>query len=167
MSTEELKLLDISVKFGVPIITFIAGFLVSRFTMSKKERKDYEIQLLETSRELIEEQGSAFEEFALSIYQYANKEEQPNLDDFFAISSKGALYFNRIKITCDAIIANKVDDDSIRNTIVPKVKEAIERSLPDFHKTLRDIADKDGIKYTGELKRENYESMYTVYEMYS
>lgn len=167
LTPEEIKLLDVFVKFIVPTATFILGFFVSRFSMSKKERKDYEIQLLETSREIVNEQSEAFQEFAEALYHYANKKEEPDLDDFFSISTKGELYFNRIRMACDAIIAKKVDEDSIKNSIFPKVKEAVERSLPDFYSTLTEIAEKEGIKYSGELRRENYESIYTVYETHS
>lgn len=151
----------------VPIATFILGFFVSRFSMTKKERKDYEIQLLAESKELLEEQAEAFQEFATALHKYANKKEGPDLDDFFSISTKGEIYFNRVRISCDAIIAKKVDKDSVRNTILPKVKEAIERSLPDFYSTLQEIAKKEEIKYSGELRRENYESIYTVYETHT
>ena len=167
LTPEDIKLLDVFVKFIVPIGTFILGFFVSRFSMSKKERKDYETKLLETSRELVEKQSEAFQEFTEALYQYANKDEDPDLDDFFKISTKGELYFNRIRIACDAIIAKKVDEDSIRNSILPKVKEAVERSLPDYYSTLAEIANKENIKYSGELRRENYESIYTVYEIHA
>jgi len=167
LTPDEIKLLDVLVKFVVPIGTFILGFIISRFTMSKKERKDYESELLETSRELITAQGEAFQEFAAAIHHYANKDEAPDLDDFFSISTKGELYFNHIRMACDAIISNKVDEDSIRNTIFPKVKEAVEKTLPDFYSTLIEIAEKENIKYSGELRRENYESIYTVYETHT
>ena len=163
-SPEEMKLLEVFLKFLVPIATFILGFFISRFSMSKKERKDYELELLKTTRDLLNGQSKSFQEFAEVLYLYANKDEEPDLNDFFLISTKGELYFNQIRIACDAIIAKKVDVDSLRNSILPKVKEAVERTLPDFYSTLTEISVKKGIEYSGELRRENYESIYTVHE---
>ncbi|WP_157958248.1 hypothetical protein [Salinicola sp. CR57] len=167
LSPDDLKAVDLLIELGIPIGTFLLGFFVSRFTMTKKERKDYEIQLVETARQLIGEQTDAFQEFSKAINKYANKKGEPNLDDFFLISTTGEVYFSRIRASCDAIIAGKVDKDSLKNTIFPKVKDAVERSLPDFYKTLKEIAEREGITYSGELKRENYESIYKVYGKYA
>ncbi|ANE55202.1 hypothetical protein AYM39_08440 [Methylomonas sp. DH-1] len=154
------------IKVLIPIITFILGFIVSRFTMSKKERKDYESSLFATSIKLLEEQDKAFNEFSESLFSYANKKEAPNLNDFFSIATKGQLYFSKLSMSCDAIISGKLDKDSVKNTFTPKVKECVERSLPDFYDTLKRISIANKLEYNGELRKENYESLYVVYEKY-
>lgn len=164
-AVEETKMLALILKGVVPIITFIFGFLVSRFTMSKKERKDHEHQLLETTRGLIDEKVKAFEAYSAAIYQYTNA-KKPTGDNFFDISTKSVLYFNRITLICDAVIAKQIEQNTLRNTIIPNVKDAVERTIPDTAKTLRTIAVNQGFKYNSDFKREDYKSIYSVYEKY-
>lgn len=150
-----------------PIITFVLGFIVSRFTMSLKERKDYEQKLFENGKGLMEAQNSQFQEFTAALQKYINKTGEPTLDDFFEISTIGENYFYQLKISSDAILAGKVATDVRDNTLVPAIKEAITKSLPIFYSTLQTIAAKKNILYRGKLKRENYESMYSVVEKYA
>jgi hypothetical protein len=150
----------------VPIITFILGFFASRWTMTKKERADVSQKQFENAKSLMEAQNATFQEFTAALHKYANKKGKPSLTDFFDISTAGERYFYQQKITCDAILSDKVDASTRDNTLVPKIKESVERTLPDFYKTLQSIAGRREIEYEGTLKRSNYESMYAVVEKY-
>jgi hypothetical protein len=55
----------------------------------------------------------------------------------------------------------------MENTHIPIIKDVIEKTLPTFYETLQDIAQKQKIEYSGELKRENYESIFKVYDKYA
>src|ERR687892_76582 len=92
----------------VPIITFVLGFLVSRFTMSKKERKDYEQTLFINGKELLEAQNSRFQEFSTALHKYTSNPGAPTGDDFFEIATAGEKYFYQLKISADAILSDKV-----------------------------------------------------------
>lgn len=151
----------------VPIITFVLGFVVSRFTMTLKERKDWEQKLFENGRGLTEAQNSRFQEFAAALHKYLNKAGEPTLDDFFEISTVGEKYFYQLKISSDAVLSGSVPADVRDNTLVPGIREAVTKSLPAFYSTLQAIAAKKKIRYSGELRRENYESMYAVVEKYA
>lgn len=150
-----------------PIITFILGFFSSRFTLTLKERKDYEQKLFENGKGLMEAQNSRFQEFAAALQKYFNKAGDPTLDDFFEISTVGEKYFYQLKISSDAILSGNLPADIRDNTLVPGIKEAVTKSLPTFYTTLQAIAAKKSIAYSGELKRENYESMYAIVEKYA
>lgn len=154
-------------KVLIPIITFLLGFFVSRFSMTLKERKDYEQTLFENGKALMEAQNARFQEFASSLQKYSSKPGEPTLDDFFEISTVGEKYFYQLKISSDAVLTGKVPADVRDKTLVPGIKEAVTKSLPTFYSTLTTIAEKKNISYNGKLKRENYESMYTVVEKYS
>lgn len=164
---EHVSQFDSLLKWATPFFTFVLGFLVSRFTMSKKERKDHEAKLVETANKLTAEQARSYQEFIKAFHRYANNKEGSTLDDFFEIATKGELYFDHMRQTCDAVLANNVDKTAVTNSIYPKVKDAIERTLPDFYSTLHEVAQREGIQYKGELKRENYQSIYLVYEKHS
>lgn len=150
----------------VPIITFVLGFFASRWTMTKKERADVRQKQFENAKALMEAQNKTFQEFSAALMKYANKKGQPSLTDFFEIATSGENYFYQQKITCDAILAGNVDSATRDNTLVPKIRESVERNLPDFYRTLQSIAAKRGIEYDGTLKRSNYESMYAVVERF-
>lgn len=166
-AAEHAGYFDIFIKWIAPFVTFIFGFLVSRFTMSKKERKDHEANLVETTNRLTAEQTRSFQEFTKSLHHYLNKQDVANLDDFFDIATKGEIYFDHMRQTCDAVLADNVNKTAITNSIYPKVKDVVERTLPDYYNTLRELAQKEGIQYNGELKRANYEAIYTVYEKFA
>lgn len=150
-----------------PIITFVLGFFVSRFTMTLKERKDYEQKLFENGKGLMEAQNSRFQEFAAVLQKYVNKTDETTLDDFFDISTVGEKYFYQVKISSDAVLSGNVPADVRDNTLVPGIKEAVTKSLPTFYSTLQSIAAKKNIAYSGKLRRENYESMYAAVEKYA
>jgi hypothetical protein len=150
----------------IPVITFILGFFASRFTLSKKERRDIEQTQYENSKQLMESQNDRFQEFASALSRYIAKEDPPTLDDFFQISTVGERYFYQQKITSDAILSGIVDPKSRDNTLVPKIVETIEKSLPAFYNVLQIIAKKKNFPYAGKLERKTYESLYLVAEKY-
>jgi hypothetical protein len=150
----------------VPIITFVLGFFASRWTMTKKEAADVSQTQFENARALMEAQNATFLAFTAAMNKYANKKGKPSLTDFFEVSTAGETYFYQQKITSDAILAGKVDEISRDNTLVPKIRDAVQRTLPLFYETLQSIAAKREIEYEGSLKRENYESMFVVVEKF-
>jgi hypothetical protein len=142
------------------------GFFVSRWTMTKKERKDYEQILYENGNDLMEKQNDTFQEFTKSLKMYIENKDTPTLDNFYQIATSGEKYFYQQKIASDAILTNKVDARVRDNTLVPSIKETVSKSLPEYYKSLKNISGKNGFRYTGELKRDNYESLYLVVEKY-
>lgn len=166
MNSEELKILGVSIHVVIPIITFFLGFFASRFTMTKKERKDYKAKLQENSNRLYEEHNQKYSNFAKALYTYANKKEEPDINDFFEISTKGDLYFNHVKSICDSIISKNIDKNSMENTHLPFIKRVFEELLPQYYESLKTIAKKRNFQYKGELKKENYLSIFEVYHKY-
>lgn len=162
----EYKFIEQFLKVVMPIITFILGYFVSRFSMTKKEKKDHQARLQESSNKLAELCDQRYQEFALALNNYINKEETPDLNDFFNIATKGDGYLNQAKTLCDSILSGNIDKTSIKNTHLPMIKDIVEKVLPSFYETLQDIAKKKHIRYDGKLKRENYMSIYGVYENY-
>jgi hypothetical protein len=150
----------------VPIITFVCGFFVSRFTLTKKERKDVEQTQFENAKQLMESQHDRFQEFSLALTKYVGKDGEPALDDFYEIATVGERYFYQQKITADAILSGRVDSNSRDSTLVPKITETVEKTLPTFYEVLQKIAKKKHFPYHGKLERRNYESLYAVVEKY-
>lgn len=168
MGIEQLiSLLDIFVNVVVAIITFVLGFLVSRFTMSKKKKKDHKAMLQESSNRMSQEIASKFGEFTFALKKYIDRKGKPKFEDFYDIATKGEIYFAQVRALCDSIISSNIDKQSIKNTHFPLVKELVENVLPEYYETLKDISQKRDFEFDGELKRENYESIYKVYEKYS
>jgi hypothetical protein len=134
--------------------------------MTKEKRENHLAQLSAKGNKLLDNQRAAFQKFVSALHHYSIKDGLPNLDDFYQISTKGILYFNALNNMCNAIIANQVDAFTVPKSLMPKIKEDVERTLPVFYKTLQGIAQRCGTSYHGELKREDYEGLYSVYEKY-
>jgi hypothetical protein len=157
---------DIFLKVVIPILTFVMGFLASRFTMTKKERKDYNAKLQENSNSLLRSLDDQFQKFTLALKEYSSKSGTPTLNEFFTISTTGEGYFLQMKMICDSILSGNIDRQSVLNTHIQIIKEAVEKSLPAYYKTLQEIAEVQDLEYSGELSEDNYQSIYTVYDKY-
>lgn len=112
-------------------------------------------------------QHEKFQEFTSALQKYVAKDSEPTFDDFVQIATIGEKYFYQQKITSNAILAGKVDAHSRDSTLVPRLAETVNSNLPAYYRTLQSIAKRKGFPYSGELRRENYESLYAVVEKYS
>lgn len=153
-------------KVLIPIGTFVLGFFVSRFTLSKKERFDVEAQKQARSQELTKARDEAFTAFTAALTKYANCANAPGLDEFSAIATTGEKYFTVVQMISDATLNSQLPQIAIKNTHLRTVKEVVERSLPKFFRTLQDIANAKQLKYNGVLRRADYESIFVVYDKY-
>ena len=145
---------------------FVLGFITSRFTMTKKERKDYKAKLQDNSNSMLKSLDEQFQKFTLALREYTSIEGAPTSLEFYKVATTGEGYFTQMKMICDSILSGNVDSQSVMNTHRQNVKEVVDKSLPAFYQTMQEIAEATGIDYQGELKRENYESIYVVYEKY-
>ena len=153
-------------KFGVPFATFVLGFLTSRFTMSKKERADTSRAAFQDTRALMERQEQTFQAYASAINSYLTATSDSEVDHFLSIATTGETYFYQLKIACDAILSGNVDEVSRDNTLLPKIREATLETIPQHYETLKDISKKKKFNYSGELRRENYRSLYATIEKF-
>jgi len=151
---------------GTHVAAAIIGFLFSRLTMTCKERKDHQARLQDNSNKLSSELDKRYQGFTTAINKYVQKGGEPNLDDFYDIATTGDSYFSQCRMICDYILSGNMDEKSIKNTHLPVMKDVIDKSLPGYYGTLQKIAKKRNIPYGGILKRENYKSIYEVYNKY-
>lgn len=150
---------------GIPLATFVAGFLVSRFTLTKKDRKDVEQKNYENSSTLVDRYEVAYKEYTLAIKAYADAPSAA-LDDFTEIATKGDRYFTQLNFLASAILADKVDLTARDQLLLPKIRSAVSRSLPQHYDTLRSIATKHSFAYRGELRRTDYGALYEVIDRF-
>ena len=162
----EQQNLRVTLEIVVPIVTFLLGALISRLTMTKKEQKDYQARLQEYSNTLLRSLVDQYQQFTSALADYGSKNDPPSLREFHAISVSGEGYFMQLKMICDSILSENVDSQAIGNTHRQIVKDAVEKILPEYYSTLQEIAKKCDFPYSGELKRENYESVYAVYDRF-
>lgn len=142
--------------------TFVFGIAVGRFSMTKKERKDFEQKNYENTRELITQTDAAYETYGDALMAYKDA-PTPASTHFFAISRSGDLYFEKLNLMCAAILSGKVDREARNLFLLAKVRNAV-TSLEDHYATLAGLAQKLAIDWPGELRRENYEAIYVVVE---
>lgn len=156
---------------AMPVITFVVGgvcgFLVSRYTMSKAERKDHEQVQYQNGLDLRNEKEARVQAFQNAMVAYIKNEEAPSLDDFFLLSTTGNSYFNYLKNIADAIVQEKVDKHVRDNTFIPDIVEAINKTIPKYYTTLKAVAERISAPYDGRFLRSNYESLFVVAEKYA
>ncbi|MDZ4693423.1 hypothetical protein [Terricaulis sp.] len=151
---------------AIPIGTFVLGFLISHFTLSKRDRKDIEQTNYENTERLIEQHKAAFERYCSVLKAYDDAEE-PTFDHFYAIATAGEAYFYQARLMADAVLSEKVDTQIRDSTLMPKLKEMTNKTLPLHYSVLQSIAKKKEFEYHGELRRSDYESIYSAVERFS
>jgi len=145
---------------------FVAGFAVSRLTMSKAERKAHQQRLYENGKEHRKARDERSHDFQAALKAYILKVEPADLEDFHSISRAGELYFGELRMIADAILGKKIDDQVRDNTFVPDIVEALQKTIPAYYEELRRVADKIGVPFSGEFRRENYQSLVEVAEKF-
>lgn len=153
-------------KAGLPVITFVLGFITSRFTYSKKEKSDVTRAAYNEAKALMERQEQTYRIYIDTISSYHDCKKDEEFDYFTRIAGNGETYFYQMKIVADAILSENVDRTIRDTTFIPNLKRAINEILPSHYDFLRHVADRKGFKYSGALRRENYESLYLAVERY-
>ena len=144
----------------------VAGFLATRFTMTKKERVDANQKIFENSKDLMLAQNARYQDFTAAFQKYVNKSDPVTIDDFLSIANAGTNYFHQLMITSGAILDDKVSIGVRDESLVPAIQLAVTKNLPSYYRTLQSIAMKKGFDYEGKLLRSNYEALYVVVEKY-
>ncbi len=72
----------------------------------------------------------------------------------------------RLSFLGSAILSDKVDRSTRDQMLLPKIRAAVARTLPQHYDTLREIAKKHGFPYNGELRRADYQALYDVVEKF-
>lgn len=150
----------------VPILTFVGGFLVSRFTLSARDRRDEQQRRFENAEKLTKGQQEAFEGFAEALRVY-NTAKDPDFDEFHVVTVAGERYFSYQHFVAQSILGGSVDPRARDQTLVPKIADTITRTLPHYYMVLNNIARKKNYPYNGILKRKDYESLYEVVEKFA
>ncbi|MGA9580941.1 MAG: hypothetical protein WBR13_03095 [Allosphingosinicella sp.] len=153
-------------QIGTAVLSFLAGFLVRGFTYTAKERADVQQRNFVNARELAGLQQDRFNELSVALEAYAAEKGKPTVKDFAAISRAAQNYLYQQQITADAILSDKVDAVSRDNTLMPRLIDTAEKTIPKLYVTLHDIAKANDLIYPIEFKRENYESIYAAVEKF-
>lgn len=148
----------------IPIATFILGWLLSRYTLTKADRKKLDQDYYKNSQDLRQKHETLYSEYADAIQSYVSCEGDPTFEMFGEIAVKGDRYFGNINVIADAILSGKVDKQIRDSTFVPGICKAASLSLPRHYEVLQSIAKKKGYSYQGALDRANYGSLYAVAE---
>lgn len=149
----------------LPVATFVAGFIISRFTLTKKDRKDIEQKNFENTAKLLEQHDLAYTGYTQAIDDYASA-QSPDAANFLEIATKGDRYFDQIHAMSTAILSDKVDANSRENHLLPKIRAVADRTLSSHYGILESIAKKQGFVYSGELRRSDYNAIFSIMEKY-
>lgn len=150
---------------ALPVLGFVGGFFTSRWTLTKKDRKDLEQKNFENTGKLIEDHDQTYAQYAASLAAYADA-SSADVGNFVEIATRGDRYFLQLNMVATAILSNKVDRSARDQILLPNIRAAVMRLLPKHYDTLRSIVDKHGFAYAGELRRTDYGAIYDVVERF-
>lgn len=153
-------------KLIIAVVAFILGAILSRLTMSKKDRFDSNMKKQELSISLESEVTRSYQEY-INVLAKFNNTVSTTFDDFIEIEKSGAIYFNAINNLACTVLSKNVDDNSVQNSHLPKINEGYYRTIPQHYKTLQHIAKKCNFDYKGKFQEKNYQSMKQVIEKYA
>ena len=157
---------ETTVKVVLPIITFLLGFIVSRLSMSKKERFDTRAKTLEISNKLDSDITTAFQEYQKALGKLSNAEKQ-NLNEFLEVESTGVAYFQALNSAASAVLLGVISRELFKSIHLSKVAEGYYRVIPKHYETLKYIAGRCGLDYSGKFRSYNYQAMESALEKYS
>lgn len=144
------------------IFGLIFGFLPYCF-MNKKDRKELSIKLQNEADEIVEKIDVKSQEFKDELCNFS-KLNNVSIDDFNKITKFANAYFSQLKICCDNILSNTISLISMENTLLPHIKETVEKDIiKKYYQILRKSARKSNIPYKGQYKKEYYKSIFIVY----
>ncbi|OMO32251.1 hypothetical protein BH582_10905 [Vibrio sp. 10N.222.47.A9] len=152
---------DNLVKVGIAVGSFLLGAILSRFTMTKKERFDVNAKRQEQSNQLESEVASAYKNYIESLSKLDRK-ENITVDIFIKVESEGAAYFQALNSLANSMLSYNTEKESAKNSHVLKVKDGYERIIPAHYETLKSLARECDIPYKGEFMEVNYASMKKV-----
>lgn len=165
-AAELAKSLPWYVVVGGPVVLAAAlTFFAARVSFTKKEKADFEQTNYSNTMKLLEQHDAAYTKYTNAITTYAEA-QKPNFELFKEIATCGDIYFIQACLMCDAILSGKVDTHVRDNTLVPKIADIANRTLPRHYDTLRSIAKEKGWAYKGELRRKDYRSIFAVVEKF-
>lgn len=165
-ASELLKSLPWYVFAGGPVVLAAAlAFLSSRLSFTKKERADFEQDNYNNTTRLIDQHDDLYDKYTNAISAYTES-DNPSFDLFKNIAICGDRYFIHACLICDAILSGKVDTYVRDNTLLPRMSDIANRTLPQHYNTLQSIAKDKGWPYKGELRRKDYSSIFSVVEKF-
>lgn len=148
---------------AIAVGTFLLGQLMSRFWMSKKERKDVEQANYQNSSKLVETHEQSYRIYTAALSDYRGDPTEAN---FVKVATAGDDYFRQARFTCDAIMSDKINEHHRDSTLLPHFCRIVETTLPDHYAFMAREAEGHGFDYRGELRRDDHRSIYTVVERY-
>ena len=72
----------------------------------------------------------------------------------------------QLQMIAQAAMAGNLSEGAIHSMFQQPLKDAHDRSIPDFYDTLEGIAKSNGIGWEGKFRREDYEAIISFYEKY-
>ncbi|MGU5765648.1 MULTISPECIES: hypothetical protein [Aeromonas] len=146
----------------VPLVSFLAGFLLNAVFMTKKDREELKLKKQELSNILESDVTEAGSEYTTALAAMNPRD----FDSFMKVNDSGEKYFNALNKLACSIVSRTTDKDSTINSHVIKIRDAYTRTIPDHYKTLSYIAENCDIPYKGKFRAENYKSLRVVIDLH-
>ncbi|WP_420606535.1 hypothetical protein [Novosphingopyxis sp.] len=114
--------------------------LLGRFVLSQKDRNDNDQKRYENSRQLLADSATNATALQAALGK-ALKKANPGVDDVVTIMNAGAAYFANLQSMAQAILDGRVSESTRTQSLVPRIVDAMEKSLPAYYDALTRLSE--------------------------
>ena len=154
LNCEDINLIapTISATVGIAI-----GYIIRKFTLSKKDKDEFNIKYSANSKEVEREILESFNSYQDAMCKVL-KSEECNLDLYNEFTKIGEKYLSDLKILCCLILAGQTHKSFIKDHLSDQISF---RNIIAYYKTSSHLAKKINIK-----PQKNYSSVQRVHNIY-
>jgi len=142
---------------GIPIATFVLGFLVRMFIPTRKERFDIKAHQAKISADLLTERQEAYRRFtkALRALSLREKRKQDDLEElrsaYWDLREAADLYFAKIDMIASYIRRGDIDMRSAKQDHYDDLVRTAKKALPRYYEVIHQIAAKHNLPQSDRL----------------
>jgi len=147
------------------LLGVIIPLIFNKVFLSRRDRNEDDQRRFENSTKLLTESSAHAADLEAAIAKVLKK-PTPSADDVRAIMKAGEIYIATQRSMAHAVLHNLLSDTSKVHDFVPRIVEALEKSLPAYYSALPRVCKKVGIPFEGKFTEDNYETLFRVAELY-
>lgn len=150
---------------GATVFGAFLTAVINRLLYNRKDRNDVAQERFENSKTLLADQSDRRNDFTAAVAKCLRK-DRPSIDDIHAVMKTGEAYFETLRAMAQAVLEGRVSDTTRTLDFVPKIVEALEKSVPVYYGALANTCRKAGIPFEGKFQESSYESLFRVADRY-
>lgn len=147
--------LEVAEKVILPILTFVAGFLIRTWIPTSKERFDIRAKQAQTSRDLLKERQGAYQAFVGALQEMQAAEASGAAERveqaYWSLRKQADLYFAVVDMIASYIRRGDIDPRSTKQDHLDDLVKIAGKAIPGYFQTVARVAAKHGLPQSDAL----------------